>query len=97
MYRLKPGKFYCLTDNGAIVAFQSPTQRQRYVNEIIRVNAIRGFEGGRRISPELAALRGAVQVPEVERTAAYDRILRETRRMAALLTRSSVQLGRRLA
>lgn len=97
MYRLKPGKFYCLTDNGAIVAFQSPTQRQRYVNEIIRVNAIRGFEGGRRISPELAALRGAVQVPEVERTAAYDRILRETRRMAALLTRSSVQIGRRLA
>ena len=97
MYRVKPGNFYCLTDNGAIVAFESPAQRQRYVNEIIRVNAIRGFEGGRRISPELAALRGAVQVPEVERTAAYDRILRETRRMAALLTRSSVQLGRRLA
>lgn len=97
MYRVQPGKFYCLTDTGTIVAFRSPAKRQRYVNDIIRVNTIQGFERGRRFSLELAALRGAVQVPEAEHAAAYARIVRQTRRMADLLTRSDLRLARRFA
>ena len=42
-------------------------------------------------------MRGAVQVPEAERAAAYDRIVRETHRMADLLTRSDLRIARRLA
>ena len=97
MYRVKPGRYFCFTENGAIVAFRSPAQRQRYINEIIRVNTVRGFEHARGLSPELAALRGAVQVPEAERAAAYERIVRETHRMADLLTRGETRIARRLA
>ena len=97
MYRVRPGRFYCLTDSGTIVVFRSPAQRQHYINEIVRVGTFRCPERARSLSPELAAMRGAVQVPEAERSAAYARIVRETHRMADLLTRSDRRIARRLA
>lgn len=97
MYRVKPGRFYCLTYNAAIVRFPGPGRRQRYVREIIAIERSRGVEQTRASAIRLAVLLDGSPVPQAEWPAAYAQIARETQRMADLVLRCSLHIARRLA